>query len=126
MARRPHDALAAVIDLGADRLLTSGQQATALDGGPLIADLVAAAHDRIVVMPGGGVTAGNVRRLLDLTHAREVHFTARTTVESPARHRNPAVAMGSTTPPGEYALRRTSQTAIESLIAAADLGARRG
>lgn len=119
MARRPHDAFAAVAELGVDRLLTSGQEATALAGAALIAELVAAAGDRLTVMPGSGVTAGNVRRLLDLTGAREVHFTARTTMESPARHRNPRVTMGSATGIDEYARRRTSRAAIEALIAAA-------
>ncbi|MGN9911312.1 copper homeostasis protein CutC [Phytohabitans sp. LJ34] len=119
MARRPREALAAVADLGADRLLTSGQEATALDGAALIAELVTAAGDRLVVMPGGGVTAGNVRRLIDLTGVREVHFTARTTVDSPARHRNPRVAMGSASGADEYTRRRTSRAAIEALIRAA-------
>jgi copper homeostasis protein len=122
MARRPHDALAAVVDLGCQRLLTSGQEATALEGAPLIAELVAAGGDRLVVMPGGGVTAGNVRRLVELTGAREVHFTARTTVDSPARYRNPRVVMGSRAGVEEYARRRTSRAAIEALIAAAGSG----
>ncbi|MFD0743435.1 copper homeostasis protein CutC [Phytohabitans flavus] len=119
MARLPREALAAIADLGIDRLLTSGQEATALDGAPLIADLVAAAGDRLAVMPGGGVTASNVRRLRDLTGAGEVHFTARTTVDSPARHRNPRASMGAATATAEYTRRRTSQAAIEELIAAA-------
>ncbi|BCB91375.1 copper homeostasis protein CutC [Phytohabitans suffuscus] len=119
MARHPHEALAAVADLGADRLLTSGQEATALDGAALIAELVAAAGDRLTVMPGGGVTAANVRRILALTGAGEVHFSASTTVDSPARHRNPRVAMGGAATPGEYLRRRTSRPAVEALIAAA-------
>jgi copper homeostasis protein len=120
MARRPREALAAVIDLGVDRLLTSGQEATAPDGAPLIAELVSAAGDRLVVMPGGGVTAGNVRRLLDRTGAREVHFSARTTVDGPAPFRNPRVTMGGAGA-AEYARRRTSRAAVEALIAAARL-----
>ncbi|MCW6004223.1 copper homeostasis protein CutC [Micromonospora sp. CPCC 205371] len=111
MARRPHEALAAVIDLGADRLLTSGQEASAVDGAPLIAELVAAAADRLIVMPGGGVRAANIRRLLAVTGAREVHFSARTTVDSSAPHRDSRLTMG--------AHRRTSRAAIEALIAAA-------
>lgn len=119
LARHPREALAAVLDLGADRLLTSGQEASAVDGAPLIAALVAAAADRLIVMPGGGVAAGNVKRLLEVTGASEVHFSARTTVDSPARHRNPRVITGSTAGANEYTRRRTSQAAIESLIAAA-------
>jgi copper homeostasis protein len=119
LARHPREALAAILDLGADRLLTSGQEASAVDGAPLIAALVEAAADRLAVMPGGGVTAANIRRLLEVTGASEVHFSARTTVDSPARHRNPRVAMGGTAGANEYTRRRTSQAAIESLIAAA-------
>jgi len=119
LTRRPLDALEAVIDLGADRLLTSGQERSALDGAPLIADLVRIAADRVIVMPGGGVTAANVGRLLDLTGAREIHFSARTVAASPARHRNTRVAMGSTPGTDEFARLRTSRAAIESIVAAA-------
>lgn len=119
MARHPHDALAAVADLGADRLLTSGQETSALEGAPLIADLVAAAGDRLAVMPGGGVTARNVRRIVDLTGAGEVHFSARTAVESPMRHRNTRVSMGGALRGEEYARRRTDATAIGAIVSAA-------
>jgi copper homeostasis protein len=115
MARRPHDALRAVLDLGVDRLLTSGQERSAMDGAPLIAELVTLAGDRLVVMPGGGITAHNVARLLDRTGAREIHFSARSTVDSPARHRNPRVALG----PDEFTRHGTSRSAIEAILAAA-------
>ncbi|GAA4681834.1 copper homeostasis protein CutC [Phytohabitans rumicis] len=118
MARRPLDALEAVIDLGVDRLLTSGQEASALEGTPLIAELVAAAGDRVVVMAGGGITERNVARILSQTGVREVHFTARATVDSPARYRNTRVAMGGALRAEEYTHRRTSPSAIESIIAA--------
>lgn len=119
MCRRPLDALAAIVDLGADRLLTSGQEASALAGAPLIADLVAAAGDRLAVMPGGGVTERNVRRILDLTGAREVHFSARSTAESPMRHRNSRVSMGGAPRAEEYARRRTDAAAIGAIMSAA-------
>lgn len=119
MCRRPFDALEAIVDLGADRLLTSGQETSALEGAPLIADLVVAAGDRLAVMPGGGVTARNVRRILDLTGAGEVHFSARTAVESPMRHRNTRVSMGGALRGEEYARRRTDATAIGAIVSAA-------
>lgn len=119
VARRPFEALEAIVGLGADRLLTSGQESSALEGAPLIADLVAAAGDRLIVMPGGGVNERNVRRILDLTGAGEVHFSARAAEESPARHRNPRVAMGGALRTEEYARRRTSPAAIAAVRAAA-------
>lgn len=119
MARSPFDALEAVVDLGADRLLTSGQESSALEGAPLIAELVAAAAGRAVVMPGGGVTERNVRRILDLTGATEVHFSARTTVDGPARYRNGRVTMGGALRTEEFARRRTSAAAVAAVLAAA-------
>ncbi|MBT4499813.1 MAG: copper homeostasis protein CutC, partial [Gemmatimonadetes bacterium] len=59
MARDPHQSLNLLIDLGIDRLLTSGQEATALEGADLIAALVQQAQNRIAIMAGGGITEEN-------------------------------------------------------------------
>jgi copper homeostasis protein len=120
MARQPFEALETVIGLGVDRLLTSGQESSALDGAPLIERLVRAAVDRITVMPGGGITPRNINRILDLTGAHEVHFSARTSVASPARYRNSRVAMGGALRTEEFARRATSRSAIESVLSAVD------
>jgi copper homeostasis protein len=66
-------ALEMAIDLGFDRILTSGGAATALAGADRIADLVAQASDRIIIMAGAGVTADNVADLIDRTGVNEVH-----------------------------------------------------
>jgi copper homeostasis protein len=119
MTRHPFEALETVIGLGVDRLLTSGQESSALEGAPLIDQLVRAAADRITVMPGGGITARNVGRILDLTGAHEIHFSARASVASPARYRNSRVAMGGALRTEEYTRRATSRSAIESVLSAA-------
>jgi copper homeostasis protein len=74
--RHLSSSLEAVIQTGAERILTSGGKARVTDGLPRLARLVGAAGDRIVVMPGGGVGLGNVRRILRQTAAREVHTSA--------------------------------------------------
>jgi copper homeostasis protein len=66
-------ALEAVIKTGAQRILTSGGKARISDGLAAAAALVSAAQDRIAIMPGGGVRAGNVQRILQSTGAREIH-----------------------------------------------------
>lgn len=63
------DAMAA----GVCRLLTSGGAVTALEGADRLRVLVERARDRLTVMAGGGVRAGNVRALLGRTGVREVH-----------------------------------------------------
>ena len=59
MAIDAHQALEAIISLGIDYLLTSGQEATAHHGQPLLAELVRQAAGRISIMPGGGITEEN-------------------------------------------------------------------
>jgi copper homeostasis protein len=65
-----------VIDAGCKRVLTSGLQKTAPDGAKLLAQLVARAAGRIIVMPGGGVRSSNIGQLIKDTGATEYHSSA--------------------------------------------------
>ncbi len=69
-------ALDQLIALGVDLVLTSGHAATALEGTGTLARHVRRAAGRIVILAGGGVRAGNVRRILDETGVQEVHARA--------------------------------------------------
>jgi copper homeostasis protein len=62
-----------VVDAGAARILTSGGAAAAPDGTERLAKLVAAARDRIVILPGGGINASNALDVARQTGARELH-----------------------------------------------------
>lgn len=66
-------ALKDVIDTGAARILTSGGAATAPAGIESLATLVAAARDRIVIIPAGGINSLNVLQVARETGARELH-----------------------------------------------------
>jgi copper homeostasis protein len=66
-----------IVALGCRRVLTSGARASAQAGAAAIRRLVEQAGERIVVMPGGGIDAGNVAALRRLTGAREFHASAR-------------------------------------------------
>ncbi|MGI4862771.1 MAG: copper homeostasis protein CutC [Janthinobacterium lividum] len=70
-------ALEDVIALGCHRLLTSGGQATAEAGKEQLTTLVTQAAGRIQIMPGAGITAGNVRALAAYTGAQELHTSAK-------------------------------------------------
>ncbi|MBP1594942.1 MAG: copper homeostasis protein cutC isoform [Acidobacteria bacterium] len=66
MSRDPCEAMENQISVGIDRILTSGQQSSALEGLDLISDLVHKAGNRvIVIMPGGGINERNFSRILD-------------------------------------------------------------
>ncbi|MCO6483797.1 MAG: copper homeostasis protein CutC [Flavobacteriales bacterium] len=75
------DAAAALEDLiaaGCCRVLTSGCQATAMDGASTIHALVQRSAGRITIMPGGGVRSTNLRQLIAATGATEFHSSALT------------------------------------------------
>lgn len=69
----PAAALEAAIDLGFERILTSGGAATALAGARRIAALVRQAAGRIQIMAGSGVTPNNVIDIIEQTGVGEVH-----------------------------------------------------
>lgn len=71
----PFTALEQIISLGCDRLLTSGQKASAREGCALIAGLVRRARGRIIIMPGAGITPSNLDEIAEKTGAEEFHGT---------------------------------------------------
>ena len=73
----PFAALETAIGLGFDRILTSGQQATAPDGAGMIAKLVRIAGDRIVILPGCGINGDNAMSLLRETGVTELHASCK-------------------------------------------------
>jgi copper homeostasis protein len=119
MTRDPFEALEALVSLGADRILSSGQEATALEGADRLRDLVARAKDRIVVMPGGGIHERNVAEIVARTGAKEIHFACRVAVEGPMTHRNPNCFMGGELRPPEFARWTTPPNAVHAVLRAA-------
>ena len=114
--REPLAELEALVDLGVDRVLTSGGAATAPEGAARIAALVRAAGKRITVLAGGGVRPANVRELVRATGVSEVHATARELVESAMEHRNHSVCFDSA-PVGAWQLQATHAGCVRALRA---------
>lgn len=78
----PFQSLDDVIGLGVDRILTSGQKNKAFDGLPLIRSLIEIAGDKVSIMPGAGISEGNVRELITKTGAKEFHVSAKGSLPS--------------------------------------------
>jgi copper homeostasis protein len=116
MTPEPFRAIEMLVDLGVDRVLTSGQEASVLDGLPLIAELIEHAGNRIVVMPGGGITERNVDRIVAAAKPREIHFAALEPVASAMRFRRSHVFMGGELRPPEYDRLDTSLASIRSVM----------
>ena len=75
-------ALEDVISVGADRVLSSGGKPTSLEGLETLAQMNAAAAGRIIIMPGGGVNAGNIGQILKGSGVQEIHFSGSQTIQS--------------------------------------------
>jgi copper homeostasis protein len=72
----PFEAMEDIIEIGCERILTSGQQPKAILGAPLIKDLISQAADRIQIMPGSGIRADNIADLKKETGATQFHSSA--------------------------------------------------
>ena len=66
-----------IISLGCDRVLTSGGETYATGGIQKLKSMVQQAENRIIIMPGSGVTHKNILNLMRETGASEFHSTAK-------------------------------------------------
>lgn len=118
MSRDPYEALEALIDLGLDRVLTSGQEASVLEGLDLITDLIQQAGDRLIVMPGAGITERNINKIVDQSKAKEIHIFAPGNVESRMDYRNTRLFMGGELRPAEFSLMVTDPERVAAFRSA--------
>ena len=116
LCRDPVEALEQLIELGADRILTSGLEGTVLEGVDVIRDLIRRAAGRVIIMPGGGITPRNVGKIVTLTGADEIHMSCRRGVESGMKFRNSRVNMGGALFPPEYARKVADEKGIQEVL----------
>lgn len=116
MCQDPRRGLEDLVTLGIERVLTSGQEATAFEGMELIAELQIQAAGRILIMPGGGLTPRNVRKIVRTTGVSEVHLSARSGVESRMAYRNPRCFMGGALRPPEFGWKTTDERVVRAVV----------
>jgi len=83
-----------VISTGAARVLTSGGEPSVVDGVAMVAKMMQAAQDRIIVMPGCGITPDNVLSILETTGASDVHIALDEKTPSSMEFRKAEIPMG--------------------------------
>lgn len=66
-----------IITLGCDRILTSGGMKTAPEGRAVLKKLIDQSGNRIIIMPGGGITENNISELVKSTGLLEFHGSFR-------------------------------------------------
>ncbi|XP_059176694.1 copper homeostasis protein cutC homolog [Physella acuta] len=93
-----NQALTRVMDLGFERVLSSGGCAAAYEGREVLHTMVLQSQgSKTKVMPGAGITVDNLQEILALSGAGEFHGTARESMESCMKFTKPGLSMGSTT-----------------------------
>lgn len=115
LCRDPRKALEDIIALGCDRILTSGQAQTALEGKQNLAELVRQADGRIIILAGAGVSQDNAAEILSASGTNEIHASARASVPSKMEYRHCGVSMGT---PGsdEYSRKVTSPEIVKEIV----------
>ena len=116
VCRNPQKALEDIISLGCDRILTSGQQATAELGIPLLKELQQQAAGLITLLAGCGVNQTNTARIAQETGINEFHFSARETVASRMQYRKERVPMGATVQINEFERNVTTKERVKKTI----------
>lgn len=73
----PYQAIEQLIEIGVDRILTSGQQAKAFEGKDLLKDLQLKYGDKIQILAGSGLHAHNVQDFIHATNIQQVHSSCK-------------------------------------------------
>jgi len=115
MTRDPFEALEDCIEAGFDRILTAGQQAQAIKGVDLIAELIKKANGRIAIMPGSGVNESTVEEIVSKTKATEIHFSATVFCDSAMTYKNPNIAGMGGEEGSEFKLRSVDPNRIKKM-----------
>lgn len=116
MCSDPFKALQELINLKVNRILTSGQERTALEGVDLLKDLVAQSEDKIIIMPGGGINERNIGKINAISQAKEYHVSGRSKYESKMKYKKSHVFMGGEVRLEEYTNSFTDASKINNII----------
>lgn len=118
MTRDPMEALNVLHELGVDRILTSGQATSAVNGMELIAELQKQAGDRLVIMPAVGVNAETGPILVKDAGVRELHVgsAVKKRFSTGMRYQNHLVSMGGDGVQSEFDRMETSADLVRELV----------
>ena len=116
MCSDPVKGLEDIIQSGADRLLTSGQKNTAVEGSDMINKIVKLAQGRIIIMPGSGVDEYDIGRLAKKTGAGEFHLTGRKSIDSEMRFIQQGISMSGNIDINEFSRKVADAEKIKRII----------
>ena len=116
VVKNPLLAIEQLIDLGINRVLTSGQQQTAMIGKDIIKELIDQFGNRIIIMPGSGINELNIQELKNYTGANEFHLSGKSIIKSKMKFRNTLLKMSSTSNISEFERYETDFITVKNVI----------
>lgn len=104
-----------LIDLGVERVLTSGLEPTVMEGLFTLKQMIEYAKDDIIVMPGCGITERNFDYIKKTLNAKEYHVFLPKPVESKMNYRPSHIYMGGTLRQEEFEIFHTSVDGVKNI-----------
>ena len=86
--------LDALIDIGITRVLTSGQEPDVSLGTDTVREMIEYAAGRIQILPGAGITARNMDRIIAETGCDQIHLAAHRTLTDLSTQNNRSIYYG--------------------------------
>ena len=95
-----------LVQLGFDRILTSGQASNSVEGAATLKEMVDYAAGRIEILPGGGIRAHNAAMLIEKIGCTQIHASAGSKHKDSSCLGNPKVHFGPSPdmPEDEYSI----------------------
>ena len=87
-------ALDVLIDIGITRVLTSGQEPDVSLGTDTVREMIEYAAGRIQILPGAGITARNMDRIISETGCDQIHLAAHRTLTDLSTQNNRSIYYG--------------------------------
>jgi len=116
MCKDQKKALEELVEIGVDRILTSGAENKAIDGLALLNKLVKQAANRIIIMPGSGIRASNISEIIHKTGASEFHVSERQNISSKMAFKRDHIFMGGLPQIPEYETRIIDDVGISKIM----------
>ena len=114
--RDPMRAMEDLLELGVDRVLSSGAAADAASGLERLAELVTCAGEALRVVPAGGIRPPNAATILRRTGARELHASARALTRTRWRGPQPSVRLESSVLDAHGQRAQTDEQVVRDLL----------
>lgn len=103
-------------EIGVKRILTSGQQPNVLLALDEIREMIDYAGDRIIIMPGAGITPETAAKVAELTGCREMHVHFTRTLRDPSCGNNRGIFYGGALYPSEFEYPVIDHEKVSSII----------